>query len=548
MPELFKHQVQTLQFHSSRQNSGDLSDVGVGKTPPMVRGIAESVFEKTLVVCPNSILENWQKEIATWSGLSSVMLRGDRKKRLELLEKDYAVYIINYEGVPVIFQKLLFKGFEAIIGDEFHHCKNWRGSKKTPTRAWLVRQLGRYIRCRKIMTGTVLTNDIEDVWAVCEFVDPKILGVNFWQYRNDFLYNQNGIKCQMRTGVEVQLYFANVLPAEMEAELTAAGFVRAAGLGVTGWAPTTHEPVVLGQEMVRRGYQTYAKWVPRAGAVETIKKKIEPYFIRFEKREVLKFLPPILFEKRYVDLSTEQAKVYKDLKKHFIAELQVDECDYCHHDRKFHWGTAQDSTTVCQTKLCRCEEFRYPELAALHILSRLTKLLEITSGFAYRDDAPPYRFKQNAKLDELKNLLEMIGKKRVCIWAAFREDIRIIHEALAEHAPEIIWGDTPGDQRQGIIDRFNNDSSQYLICNTATAGEGLTILAPYAIYYSRNWKYGERAQSLGRHDRPGSEQFSNVTIFDLIVRDTADEKVMAVLEAKGDLLKTINPKSFKEIA
>ena len=52
---------------------------------------------------------------------------------------------------------------------------------------------------------------------------------------------------------------------------------------------------------------------------------------------------------------------------------------------------------------------------------------------------------------------------------------------------------------------------------------------------------------MGRHDRPGSEQFSNVTIFDLIARDTADERVMAVLEAKGDLLKTINPKSFKEM-
>jgi SNF2 family DNA or RNA helicase len=547
MPELFKHQIQTLQFHFSKQSSGDLSDVGVGKTPPMVRWIADSGFEKTLVVCPNSILENWQKEIGTWSSLSSVILRGDRKKRFELLEKDYAVYIINYEGVPVIFQKLLFRGFQAIIADEAHHIKNWRGSKKTPTRAWFVRQLARCIRNRKAMTGTVLTNDIEDVWAVCEFVDPKILNMNFWQYRNQYLYNQNSIKCQMRSGVEVQLYFGNVLPAEMEAELTAAGFARFPGLGVTWRAPATHETIVLGQEMVRRGYQNYPKWVPRAGAVEIIKKKIEPYFIRFEKREVLKFLPPILFEKRYVDLSTEQAKAYKDLKKYFIAELAVDECDYCHHDRKFHWGTAPESTTVCQFKLCRCEEFRYPELAALHILSRLTKLIEITSGFAYRDDAPPYRFKQNAKLDELKNLLEMIGKKRVCIWAAFREDISIIHEALAEHAPEIIWGDTPGDQRQDIIDRFNSNSSQYLICNPATAGEGLTILAPYAIYYSRNWKLGERLQSLGRHDRPGAEMFQSVTIFDLIARGGADESVMAQLEGKEDLLKSISPKSFKEM-
>jgi SNF2 family DNA or RNA helicase len=513
MPELFKHQFQTLNFHFSKQNSGDLSEVGVGKTPPMVRWIENSGFEKTLVVCPNSIPENWQKEIATWSSLSSVILRGDRKKRLELLGKDYSVYIINYEGVSVIFQELLFKQFDAIIADEAHHIKNWRGSRKTPTRAWLVRQLARYIRNRKAMTGTVLTNDIEDVWAMCEFVDPKILGMNFWQYRNEFLYNQNSIKCSMRSGAEVQLYFANVLPTEMEAELESAGFARVPGLGVTWWAPTTPETLALGNEMVRRGYQNYAKWVPRAGAVEVIKKKIEPYFIRFEKREVLKFLPPVLFEKRYVDLSVEQAKVYRDLKRHFVAELADG-----------------------------------GELAALHILSRLTKLLEITSGFAYRDDAPPYRFKENAKLDELKNLLEQIGNKRVCIWAAFREDISIIHEALAaEHAPEIIWGDTPGDQRQDIVDRFNHNDCQYLICNAATAGEGLTILAPYAIYYSRNWKLGERLQSLGRHDRPGAEMFESVTIFDLIARGCADETVMARLDGKEDLLKSISPKSFREM-
>ena len=195
-----------------------------------------------------------------------------QKKRLELLEKDYAVYIINYEGVPVI-SRTVVQGFEAIIADEAHNIKNWRGSKKTPTRAWFVRQLARYIRCRKAMTGTVLTNDIEDVWAVCEFVDPKILNMNFWKYRNEFLYNQNSIKCQMRTGVEVQLYFANVLPAEMEAELTTAGFARAAGLGVTWWAPTTPKTLELGKEMVKRGYQNYPKWVPRAGAVEIIKKE-----------------------------------------------------------------------------------------------------------------------------------------------------------------------------------------------------------------------------------------------------------------------------------
>jgi hypothetical protein len=75
----------------------------------------------------------------------------------------------------------------------------------------------------------------------------------------------------------------------------------------------------------------------------------------------------------------------------------------------------------------------------------------------------------------------------------------------------------------------------------------LSIYAEYAIYFSRGWKLGERLQSLGRHDRPGSEIFDNVTIFDLVAENTVDVEVFAALEGKEELLKSINPKRAREM-
>ena len=88
----------------------------------------------------------------------------------------------------------------------------------------------------------------------------------------------------------------------------------------------------------------------------------------------------MLFEKRYVELSTEQEHAYWELKTQYVTELEGE------------------------------------EFAALHVLSRVTKLLEITSGFLYRDDEPTYWFKQSSKVAELKDVLQQIGDKQVMIW------------------------------------------------------------------------------------------------------------------------------------
>jgi len=457
----FEHQKDILSFHHCQANTLDNSDVGAGKTAPMVTYLQEmyqmGAIRTTLIICPNSILENWQTEISRWSDLACVILRGTKTKRLKSLSESAQIYLINYEGIRVIHRDLMEHNFDCIVCDEIHHIKSYKGSYSKPTQAFLARELGRIALYRKGMTGTLLTNSLMDLWSIAKFISPIIFNTNFWGFRQQYLYDAN-----------------------------------------------------LGKPWMK-----WPDWQPKSGAAEKIKHLLHPYVIRFEKRDVLKFLPPVLFQKRMVDLSLEQDKALKELKRHFLTEL---------------------------------EDGRI--LTAAHIGPRVQKLLEIENGFVYREGEPTYRFKQNPKLKELKNLLEEIGNQRVVIWTTFKEEVDIIASALIDSGCTsfaTLVGNTLDDLRQGIVNHFNKNSFQYLITNAAVGGEGIDLFCPYAIYYSRSWKLIHRLQSLGRHDRPGAEQFENLTMIDIVARGGLDEKVFAALESKKDLLKSITPETFRRM-
>jgi len=480
MPTPFEHQKEMLAFHLAHPCTLDNSDVGVGKTPPMITWLQKLSRQdgviRSLVICPNTITENWVNELGTWSNLSSIILRGTRQKRLDLLKQPADLYLINYEGVRVIHRELMAKGFDAVVCDEIHHIKQYKGSYSKPTQSFLVRELGRTTNYRKGMTGTLITNGLEDAWAIGKFIDPMIFQqngkpLNFWGYRNKYLYDANAGKSWMK----------------------------------------------------------WPDMMPRPGAVEEIKKLFAPYTIRFEKKDVLKFLPPVLFQKRMIGLTDEQKKALHDLKLHFLTELNDGHI-----------------------------------LTAAHIGPRIQKMLEIENGFVYREGEETYKFNPNPKLKELKILLDEIGNQRVVIWVTFKEEVEMIAFALSHedsgltfHGASVWWdsqsrfaaitGDTDPGIRQSIVDGFNSNRFQYLITNTAVGGEGISLLCPYAIWYSRDWKLVHRLQSLGRHDRPGAEQFDNLTMIDIVAQGEWDERVVASLENKEDLLKSVTPETFRRM-
>lgn len=448
----FTHQVTMAEWHYGRRYSGDASEVGTGKTAPIIVTIAQflkdSVASSALVIAPNSILDNWADEIKVNSDLSCSVLRGEKKKRLELLSKPADVYVINYEGVRTIVTDLIAKNFNIVVCDEVHHLKDPRSKQ---TKAILALSRGAYIR--KAMSGTMVSNQLFDIWSIAEFVNPSIFKTNFWGFRAKYMEDKNAGKPWMK----------------------------------------------------------FPDWVPKTGAVEAIREKLSPHFIRYEKKDVLPFLPPVLFEKRMVAMTPEQQRVYKELKREFIAELEGGEI-----------------------------------LLAPQILTRITKLLQIGNGFFYRTtDEPAYHFEHNPKINELRAVLDEIGSHQAVIMAAYTEEIELI-SGVVENCT-VMTGTTKQDFRQPICRAFEAGEFQYLVANPACAGEGLNLTAAsYMIFFSRSWKLLERTQSLGRVHRPGAERHDNITIIDLITEGSMDEKVFAALENKEDLSKSVNPRTVRE--
>lgn len=175
------------------QKTEDLSaaflnvDRGLGKTPmtvvQMSKHIGQGSVEKILYVAPLSTLENVETECRRWSkNLRPIVLLGSRKKRLKLLTNRQAnVFIINFAGVRVMIRELLEIGFEMIICDESTRIKD-RGTQIFKA----MKMLGEQSKYRRCLSGMPFTEGVQDAWAQYNFLDPAILNMNYFVFRNRY--------------------------------------------------------------------------------------------------------------------------------------------------------------------------------------------------------------------------------------------------------------------------------------------------------------------------------------------------------------------------
>ena len=142
------------------------------------------------------------------------------------------------------------------------------------------------------------------------------------------------------------------------------------------------------------------------------------------------------------------------------------------------------------------------------------------------------------RLKELMNILDETSGK-VLIWANYRHDIKTIATEISKvHGPRSVatfYGDTPSEERQQIVDEFQNgEELRYFVGNPKTGGYGLTLTKSHTvIYYSNSYDLEVRLQSEDRVHRIG--QTSKVTYVDLVTEGTVDEHIVKILQNKMKL-------------
>ena len=165
---------------------------------------------------------------------------------------------------------------------------------------------------------------------------------------------------------------------------------------------------------------------------------------------------------------------------------------------------------------------------------KLMKLRQLSGGFFYNDKEVVLTHK-NPKMDELRNLLEELGKdENVVIWANFRAEIDMIGNLLEDmgYSYGIIDGRTSNSPE--LISKFQERDLRILVCHPAAAGHGITLTsACYAIYYSMDFSYERYEQSRDRIHRKG--QTKPCTYYHLIADNTTDESILWAVRNKGKM-------------
>lgn len=229
---------------------------------------------------------------------------------------------------------------------------------------------------------------------------------------------------------------------------------------------------------------------------------------RVTKEECLD-LPQQTFINRYVQFTDAEQAIYEQLRKSSFLELETGE-----------------------------------NVTATTILTMYLRLMQLTGGFLTADESTRPKQVNTAKLDALADIVDdyvVDAGKKLVIFARFRAEIAAIENLLRLRKIQYgsIYGDVPMEERGKIVEDFQtNPDTKVFVAQIQTAGLGITLhAASTAVFYSYDYNYANYAQALARIHRIG--QRFPVTYIHLVVDGSIDEKILAALENKEDMAKTV---------
>jgi len=155
-------------------------DMGLGKTIQVIawllhrKKLSTTHSHPVLVICPTSVLGNWQREIERFSpGLPVIRHHGlDRahsKKSLEKSFSPHSVVLTTYSLARRDRELLSQIEWGGVILDEAQNIKNPFSQQARATRQFKARN-------RIALTGTPIENRLSELWSILEFLNPHFLG------------------------------------------------------------------------------------------------------------------------------------------------------------------------------------------------------------------------------------------------------------------------------------------------------------------------------------------------------------------------------------
>jgi len=180
-------------------------------------------------------------------------------------------------------------------------------------------------------------------------------------------------------------------------------------------------------------------WKIRSNATDIVYRALQPA-IRFTKEECLD-LPPMVYTKRQVELTSQQKKYYKELKTKLVLEITGE------------------------------------QVTAVNAAVTLNKLLQISAGAIYTDEGDILEFDIDNRYKVLREVIDESSQK-VLVFVPFKHAIDILTDKLRTEGitTEVIRGDVPAHRRTQIFKSFqDNTDPRVLVIQPQAAAHGVTL-------------------------------------------------------------------------
>ena len=467
----YQHQSDVLKRCWNKVNWAFLMEMGTGKSKVCIDN-AGILYEKgeidtLIVIAPKGVYRNWanqeipahlpdriKHQVAVWN---PSVTKGNKTMLKEFLapSEELRVFLMNVEALSTEkgkkYLQALLKASTALLAvDESTAIKS---PKARRTKALI--KIGKLAKYRRILTGFPVTQSPLDLWAQCSFMDDSLLG----DYGDNFFKFQHHYSIIKKRTVGSHSFNLIV------------------------------------------GYRN----------LEELSALLKTFSSRITKDECLD-LPEKVYTQRSVALTSEQKRIYSEIKEFALAHI---------NDNEF--------------------------MTAPNIMTQLLRMQQVLSGHTKSDYGELIEIEDN-RLKELIQCLEEVDGKSI-IWSRFRYDVqRITKELNKVYGPGSAvdyYGDTSDDDRVTAVERFQNGDAKFFVGNPQTGGYGLTLTAAQnVIYFSNSFDLAVRMQSEDRAHRIG--QRNTVTYIDLISEGTIDEKIVKALRGKMDIASQVMGEQFKK--
>ncbi|XP_015692381.1 protein CHROMATIN REMODELING 19 [Oryza brachyantha] len=462
-----------------------------------------------LIVCPASVLENWERELRKWCPSFSIIMfhgagRAAYSKELSSLGK---------AGYPPPFNVLLvgyslFERRSAQQKDDRKALKRWRWSCVLMDEAHVLKDKGsfrwrnlmavaQHARQRLMLTGTPLQNDLHELWSLLEFMMPDIFATGDVDLKKLLNAEDHELISRIKSilGPFILRRLKSDVMQQLVPKIQHVNFVTMDSEQFQAYNHAIDEYRAACQARSLKSTSNFSNNV--SGLIP--KRQISNYFMQFRKIAN----HPLLIRRFYSDKDVDR-----------IARLLYPKGAFgfeCSLERATQELKSYNDFAIHQLLISYGDSGTKGALTDEHVLgsAKCQALAEILPSLANEGHRVLIFSQWTTMLDILEWTLEVIG-------VTYRR----------------LDGGTPVTERQTIVDTFNSDRSIFAcLLSTRAGGQGLNLIgADTVIIHDMDFNPQMDRQAEDRCHRIGQQK--PVTIYRLVTKGSVDENIYEIARRK----------------